>query len=179
MSQLTKSCAWCLSEYTTYRAESLYCSARHKEQAREYRKRKTRQNPDGSRPTSQIVVDRKLYTPIVATDCRLCGDVFVSIYLTKVYCSRRCSERHRKNNRNIDRAGYRTKRSSDGVKNKLYFQHNGKCAICLQPIDTGIRYPAPESYSIDHIVPLAKGGSERIENLQPAHLSCNIAKSDH
>jgi hypothetical protein len=179
MSQLTKTCAWCLTEYQTFRAESLYCSAQHKEQAREYRKRKRRQNPDGSRPTSQIVIERKLFTPIVIRGCKLCGDVFVSIYLTKIYCSRRCQDRLRKNQKNIDRARYRTMRRSDGVKNKLYFQHNGKCAICNEPIDTSVKYPSPQSYSIDHIIPLSKGGPERIENLQPTHLACNIAKSDH
>jgi 5-methylcytosine-specific restriction endonuclease McrA len=179
MNEFTKACAWCLTEYTTHRAESIYCSARHKEQAREYRKRKTRQEPDGSRPTSQIVVDRQLLTPILVTQCKLCEDVFVSVYLTKLYCSRRCSERYRKNARNIDRAGYRTRRRSDGVKNKLYFKHNGRCAICDELIDTTVKYPSPESFSIDHIIPLSKGGAERIENLQPTHLACNIAKSDH
>jgi hypothetical protein len=179
MSQLTKTCAWCLTEYQTFRAESLYCSARHKEQAREYRKRKTRQEPDGSRPTSQIVVDRQLFTPIVVRECKLCVSVFVSVYLTKLYCSERCSERYRKNAKNIDRVAYRTRQRSGGVKNKLYFQHNGKCAICLELIDTSVRHPDPKSFSIDHIIPLSKGGSERIENLQPTHLSCNIAKSDH
>jgi hypothetical protein len=176
MSQLTKTCAWCLTEYQTFRAESLYCSAQHKEQAREYRKRKRRQNPDGSRPTSQIVIERKLFTPIVIRACKLCADVFVSIYLTKVYCSERCSKRHRTNAKNIDRTKYRDARRSSTFKSKLYWKAQGLCGICKEPIDTSIPYPEPMSFSVDHIVPLSKGGSERNENLQASHLSCNIAK---
>jgi 5-methylcytosine-specific restriction endonuclease McrA len=176
MSQLTKTCAWCLTEYQTFRAESLYCSPQHKEQAREYRKRKRRQNPDGSRPTSQIVIERKLFTPIVATECRLCGDVFVSIYLTKLYCSDRCKDRYRKTSKGIDRIKYRDTRRTDTFKSKLYWKAQGLCGICKQPIDTSIPYPEPMSFSVDHIIPVSKGGSERNENLQASHLSCNIAK---
>jgi hypothetical protein len=30
----------------------------------------------------------------------------------------------------------------------------------------------------DHIVPLAAGGSDRLDNLQPAHRMCNVEKGD-
>ena len=29
--------------------------------------------------------------------------------------------------------------------------------------------------SADHVIPRSRGGSNRIENLKPAHLSCNLA----
>jgi 5-methylcytosine-specific restriction endonuclease McrA len=32
--------------------------------------------------------------------------------------------------------------------------------------------------TIDHIVPLAVGGSDRLDNLQPAHRMCNVEKGD-
>lgn len=53
----------------------------------------------------------------------------------------------------------------------VYNQHNGICGICSQPV----RF---EDFSIDHIVPLARGGTHVFGNLQPAHLWCNSKKGD-
>ena len=46
--------------------------------------------------------------------------------------------------------------------------HNGVCHICGQPA----------ADAIDHIVPVAWGGSDDPSNLAPAHTSCNTAKGD-
>lgn len=42
------------------------------------------------------------------------------------------------------------------------------CCICATPI----RYIA--DFSVEHLVPLRRGGSSALENLAPAHLQCNI-----
>lgn len=34
------------------------------------------------------------------------------------------------------------------------------------------------SASVDHIVPLSRGGEHSMNNVQCAHLSCNCSKSD-
>lgn len=53
------------------------------------------------------------------------------------------------------------------------------CGICGTPVDFSIKYPAPLSPCIDHIVPIARGGHpSAIENLQLAHWICNRQKSD-
>ena len=55
------------------------------------------------------------------------------------------------------------------------------CAICGEPIDYTLPYLDPGEFVVDHIVPLSKGGADRIENKQAAHRSCNRAKGarDH
>jgi hypothetical protein len=178
MSQLTKSCAWCLIEYTTEIKTSIYCTRHHKDLAKQYRKKLARQSQNNTRPSSEAVKQRKLFTPILITGCRLCSRVFVSVYLTQIYCSRRCADRYRKTIDGVDRLKYREARRSQGFKAKLYWEHNGQCGICKKHIDINKPYPDPESFSVDHIIPVSRGGSERQDNLQPSHLSCNIVKSN-
>ena len=52
------------------------------------------------------------------------------------------------------------------------------CAICGDEIDYELPYLDPKEFVVDHILPLAKGGSDELGNKQPAHRSCNRAKSD-
>lgn len=54
------------------------------------------------------------------------------------------------------------------------------CAICGCEIDYNAHYLAPNSFQIDHIVPLSKTGPEGdvLENLQPSCRACNRSKSD-
>ena len=50
------------------------------------------------------------------------------------------------------------------------------CQLCHKRIGRSYRYPHPRSLSIDHIVPISKGGDDVKSNVQAAHLRCNIAK---
>ncbi len=52
------------------------------------------------------------------------------------------------------------------------------CAICSEPVDPGLAYPDRLSKSIDHIIPLSKGGSHTRENVAITHLTCNVRKRD-
>jgi 5-methylcytosine-specific restriction endonuclease McrA len=52
------------------------------------------------------------------------------------------------------------------------------CGICTEPINYDTHHLDPKSFTIDHIVPLAKGGSDTLDNLQPCCRACNRAKSD-
>lgn len=51
------------------------------------------------------------------------------------------------------------------------------CHLCHQPIDYSVASPHPESFTIDHIVPLAQGGKDQLANIAPAHRRCNLAKN--
>ena len=51
------------------------------------------------------------------------------------------------------------------------------CTLCHRPIDphaTALR----DRLSIDHVLPVSRGGTDAIENLRPAHYGCNAAKCD-
>jgi len=50
------------------------------------------------------------------------------------------------------------------------------CGLCFEDVDPALVYPDPRSASLDHIQPLARGGSHTRENTQLAHLLCNTVK---
>lgn len=62
------------------------------------------------------------------------------------------------------------------------------CWICGKPIDTtqqhykvndeGKRILNPLAPSADHVTAVTKGGGHELANLKPAHLGCNMAKSN-
>lgn len=58
----------------------------------------------------------------------------------------------------------------------LWETQGESCGICGSSIDRSLRHPDPMSPSIDHIVPLSKGGRHSQDNLQWAHLRCNLSK---
>ena len=66
----------------------------------------------------------------------------------------------------------------DRNKKKIYATQK-VCGICGQPVDFSLRYPNPMSKTVDHIIPINRGGHPSdLANLQLAHLSCNRQKSD-
>lgn len=50
------------------------------------------------------------------------------------------------------------------------------CAICGLPINYDLPYTSPWSFTVDHIVPISRGGTTTEENVQAAHRKCNRAK---
>lgn len=62
---------------------------------------------------------------------------------------------------------------------KRIFATQTVCGICGKPVDFNLKSPHPLSPTIDHIIPIAKGGHPSdIDNLQLAHRCCNRQKSD-
>lgn len=51
-----------------------------------------------------------------------------------------------------------------------------QCGICGGQIEKTSRAPHPLSPSIDHIIPISRGGEHSYANTQAAHLQCNIRK---
>ena len=53
------------------------------------------------------------------------------------------------------------------------------CAICGQPVNKGLKFPDPGAPTVDHIIPIDRGGHpSALENLQLAHAACNRAKGN-
>lgn len=62
---------------------------------------------------------------------------------------------------------------------KIILRTQDICGICGLPVDKNLKYPNPLSATVDHIIPIAKGGHPSdLANLQLAHRYCNRMKSD-
>lgn len=121
--------------------------------------------------------------------CPTCGKEFDKVCSNKTYCCYECEKV-------ANKATYRTrkriaKRRSECGKvvdrgisvQALYKKENGICYLCGQPVDMndykmirgnkvcGGRYP-----SIEHVIPLSKGGEHSWENVRLAHRACNTKK---
>lgn len=74
----------------------------------------------------------------------------------------------------------RAKKAGNGYeqydRNDVYERDGGICCLCDEHVDITIRWPDPLSFSIDHIIPVSKGGADMLNNVQTAHLCCNISK---
>lgn len=53
----------------------------------------------------------------------------------------------------------------------VYKRDGGICGICG-------KFVQKKEFSIDHIIPISKGGSHTYDNVQTAHLNCNIARGN-
>ena len=62
---------------------------------------------------------------------------------------------------------------------KIILRTQNICGICGRPVDLSLKAGDPMAPTIDHIIPVAKGGHPSdIDNLQLGHAGCNRQKSD-
>lgn len=52
------------------------------------------------------------------------------------------------------------------------------CGECGEPIDYDLPHDHLLSFQIDHVTPLARGGTDTLDNIQACHRKCNRDKSD-
>lgn len=58
----------------------------------------------------------------------------------------------------------------------IHKRDGGRCQLCGKKVNMKLKHPDPMSPSLDHIVPLAKGGSNLRTNVQLTHWICNVQK---
>lgn len=94
------------------------------------------------------------------------------------FCSDECnSAAHAITRKMAKRAGVD---KSDTLLSRAYIaERDGfRCHLCGGKVSMARKYPDPLSPSVDHVVPLSRGGTNDLANLKLAHLRCNLAKGD-
>ena len=117
--------------------------------------------------------------------CPICGGTFFSDpWREKKYCSERCAKakQRKRHDKRIPRD-----RRKDNIKLKdLFKRDGGKCYICGGDCDwndwrtnkAGNKYPGDSYPTIDHILPVSRGGYDAWDNVRLACWKCNMEKSD-
>lgn len=52
------------------------------------------------------------------------------------------------------------------------------CWLCGDPIDMALPVDHDRAFSLDHVVPVVRGGDEAHGEARPAHRQCNSQRSD-
>lgn len=117
--------------------------------------------------------------------CTVCGNTFQTIQPSQKTCSKECRKQYR--NRRVDhRIPNEAIVDRDITLATLYQRDKGVCYICGCTCDwndiekhdgyviTGPKYP-----SIDHIIPVSRGGKHAWTNIRLACRGCNAKKTDN
>jgi len=125
--------------------------------------------------------------------CRVCGTTIIIEgrghgTSGRVYCSKKCS---RKASRRIERANgthrvscaRRAKRLREATIEMInpfkVFERDGwTCWLCGVGCVRGAEHPDSMAATVDHVIPLAKGGEHSYANVRCAHFICNSRKRD-
>ena len=106
--------------------------------------------------------------------CLYCN-IFIDVTMMRKdakFCSAQCNSR-------AHSAGRRKKvgdRYSPVFKALLVARDGFECGICGHVLDLSTQHPDPRFASVDHILPLSKGGGHDMANLRLACLTCNCSR---
>jgi hypothetical protein len=80
-------------------------------------------------------------------------------------------------NSSINRRGREKAVFSEKINSiEIYERDRWVCHICKSPIDRYAKSPHPLSPSLDHVIPLSRGGHHSALNIKSSHLRCNLKK---
>lgn len=139
------------------------------------------------KPIKLIVLNEPALTEVFIADCKECGKPFRYGRDKRSYCSDTCSKRsaNRRKERRHKRMIANGSFDSTITLIKLYKEYEGECYLCGGTCDwndkeerddtvvVGKLYP-----SVEHIIPISKGGTHTQDNVRLAHHYCNAIKND-
>ncbi len=113
--------------------------------------------------------------------CRVCDQWFISFHLD-VTCSTECKRKrdrqakrlHKDKRRAVKRNAYR----EDVSRRRVFESDSYRCHLCRRKTDTTKQVPHPRAPTIDHVIPLGRGGTHEPSNCRTACFQCNATKSD-
>lgn len=115
--------------------------------------------------------------------CKVCGKPFITAYGDKrrSYCSTFCKDIAKRDARQVCKQTRRARKRKAFVatvyRSDIFERDSWRCQICGKKVNRSVKVPHPMAPTIDHIIPLAVGGTHEPRNVQCAHFICNSRKS--
>ena len=168
-------CERCGAEFNARRGEqqqycSRSCASGINERTRRAAARRHRAMKRSER-SAQGSTGQRIWT---AGACERCGRAFLGKWADR-YCSSNCATAAGKRRHRARKRGAFVATVS---RRRIFERDRWICQICHRPVARTKVVPHPRSPVLDHIVPLAKGGTHEPANVQCAHFLCNSLKSD-
>ena len=193
---ITKECEHCNKTYEVqgrYASQSRYCS---NECQQAYYSRQKGHKPmeeylkelEQQKEERQVRLEEKREQQLSNLKCIECGGIFKGTSLHQKLCSTECGRVRRNKQQRLckdKRINDDNNIDKDISLETLYKRDRGICYICGGKCDFGDHtqinghFTAGPNYpSIDHIIPIARGGMHAWDNVKLAHHHCNSMKSD-
>lgn len=193
-------CVVCGKEFETFNASQKTCSPEcSKENRRRQKRNRVRVYPHTREEINQLrkeqarqraevrTIEKAWYKALhtVERECAECGALFYCLDSeNKKTCSPECSRRY--GNRKRDKRIPKEQQVDRITLKKLYKRDEGICYLCGEECDwndwmvssKGNSYPGDKYPTIEHILPISKGGLDAWDNVRLAHWKCNLEKAD-
>jgi 5-methylcytosine-specific restriction endonuclease McrA len=93
------------------------------------------------------------------------------------FCSLPCSRRYAARTHRPKRRARMRGVPTENIRIEWLLHRDGRaCQLCGQLVRTEESVPHPLSPTIDHVIPLSRGGHHTRANVQLAHFACNVKK---
>lgn len=113
-----------------------------------------------------------------ASRCVICSSEFQTGVWNCTTCSPKCQQSLKRMADARRRALQAGAFVEDVVRESVFAADGYLCHLCGAKVDLAKTAPHPSSPTVDHIVPLSKGGSHERANCRTAHFGCNARKQD-
>lgn len=185
---IEKSCAICGELFETHWDSQMTCGSgcckeEYKKKQHKVRNERAKNNSRNQLKKLEKQWQNALHT--VERECKYCGSLFYCLDTNnKQCCSSECSKKY-----GYQRANKRIPKEQRVDKiplKRLYKRDKGICYLCGEPCDwddwrisaKGNSYPGDKYPTIEHIIPISKGGLDAWDNVRLACWKCNLDKAD-
>lgn len=113
--------------------------------------------------------------------CKTCGTRFISKQFhncCSIECSQEFKREYKRNAKHVRRARQRKAHVALVRRGEIYKRDNYRCQLCGKKLKMDAEVPHPNAPTLDHIIPLSKGGTHEPTNVQAAHFLCNATKGN-
>jgi len=199
-SRRERKCIQCGEVFSPKSEKTIYCSENCREESRECTRIEKELQLESQRKLKAInrLIKALNKKNSKVKECKYCGEKYFRIkYISgNSYCSDECRKQGLKELRKKYPKSKRTSKDRRWTLNgkadysinidKLYERDEGCCHICGERTNLNDYVVTTEGYfiagndypSIDHVIPIAKGGLHQWDNVKLAHRICNSIKKD-